>query len=39
MPDKRDEPREIVANLRQIEVLHVQLRAGLQPLLLHSAIR
>jgi hypothetical protein len=39
MPGKRGKTKKVVANLRQIEVLHVRLRAGLQPLLLHSAIR
>jgi hypothetical protein len=31
MPGKRDKPKEIVAMLRQVEVLQAQLRARLQP--------
>ncbi len=29
MPSKRDKPKEIVAKLRQVEVLQAQLRARL----------
>ena len=39
MPGKRDKPKEILAKLRQVEVLQAQLRARLRPLLLHSVIR
>lgn len=39
MPGKRDKTKEIVTKLLQAEMLQAQLRAELQPLLLHSMIR